>query len=670
MERKRASFKNHSNTQKLKFTDYETKLLEKLHSVNEPTLKPDDYDTLKDAFHKNDPDEDFNVPFHRIANLMADASRTTIPGYELRQIAESKGISSTSEITPENFVVLYVEDQKRAAIENPGFRKGLSRVCSRKNVKITKKDDQNKLHNKVAENKEDTGLKAVHMVSKEEIRGFSSWINTQLKNHPKINNNGNRVPIDELNQMIFFQKLGDGVILCLMLQKVSDNLIDDRAINFKITHPIHKHENLNIAINTAAAIGCVTTNQDPSFIIEGRQHMTCGLTWQIIRAGLFVKISLNENPYLMCLAREGETIEDLRKLSPEELLLRWVNYQLEQNENYNGNPISNFSRDIKDSVAYQYLMEQIQPKNTGLVANPESHSDLYDRAENTLQMADRLNCREFVTPADIVKGQPRLNLAFVANLFNNHPNLKPVEVEEITETREEKTYRNWMNSLGIKPTINYLYTDLQNGVALLKIEDRIQPGIIDWKRVNMPPYKTFGGLMKRTENCTYAVDTAPKLAVKVIGMRGHDIAEGNKTLTLGIVWQLMRAYTLSLLTELGGEGQKLTDKDILNWFNSKIGGNFSSFKNSGLEDGTVFQRLLKAIDPSVEMEDLKGASSYSDKVSNANYVINIARRMGAVVYTLPEDIAECSRTESSKKMVLCFAITLMVLEKQLEQAGN
>ena len=156
------------------------------------------------------------------------------------------------------------------------------------------------------------------------------------------------------------------------------------------------------------------------------------------------KISLNENPYLMCLAREGETIEDLRKLSPEELLLRWVNYQLEQNENYEGGPISNFSRDIKDSVAYQYLMEQIQPKNTGLVANP-SEKDLHDRAENTLQMADRIDCREFVTPADIVKGQPRLNLAFVANLFNNHPNLKPMEVEEITETMEEKTYRNWMN---------------------------------------------------------------------------------------------------------------------------------------------------------------------------------------------------------------------------------
>jgi len=225
-----------------------------------------------------------------------------------------------------------------------------------------------------------------------------------------------------------------------------------------------------------------------------------------------------------------------------------------------------------------------------------------------------------------------------------------------------------MNSLGIKPSINYLYTDLQNGVALLKIEDRIQPGIIDWKRVNMPPYKSFGGLMKRTENCTYAVDTAPKLNVKVIGMRGHDIAEGNKTLTLGIVWQLMRAYTLSLLNELGGDGNKLSDKDIVSWFNKKVGTNFGSFKNSGLEDSLVFQKLLREIDSSVEMEDLKPASSYSEKVANANYVINIARRMGAVVYTLPEDIAECSRTESSKKMVLCFVITLMVLEKQLENA--
>jgi hypothetical protein len=340
-----------------------------------------------------------------------------------------------------------------------------------------------------------------------------------------------------------------------------------------------------------------------------------------------------------------------------------VNYQLENNENYQGDPINNFSGDIKNSIAYQYLMEQIQPQNTGLVASPTSHNDLTDRAEATLQMADRLGCREFVTPTDIVKGQPRLNLAFVANLFNNHPNLIPTDIEGIEETREEKTYRNWMNSLGIKPQINYLYSDLQNGVALLKIEDRIQPGIINWKRVNMPPYKAFGGLMKRTENCTYAVDTAPQLGVRVIGMRGHDICEGNRLLTLGIVWQLMRAYTLSLLTQLGGDdGTKLQDKDIVAWFNEKTGKSVKSFKDSSLQDSVVFQQLLRAINPEVEMEDISGSSSYEDKLANAIYIINIARKMGAVIYTLPEDIVE-----SSPKMVLCFVITLMVLEKQLQQ---
>jgi len=594
---------------------------------------------------------------------MTSANATSIPPYEMREIATKKGINSA--ITPENLVVLYIEDKTREAQNGTGFGQ-LKRVCSRKNFKTRAREDPQKLHNRVAntEQDEDNALKSVHTFSHEEVRGFSSWINTQLKSHPKI---GDRLPINAENATDFFEKLGDGVVLDLMLAKVSDNLIDERAINFKITHPIHKHENLNIAINTAAAIGCVVVNQDPSFIINGTPHMTLGLTWQIIRAGLMVNITLNENPYLMCLAREGETIDDLRKLSPEELLLRWVNYQLENNDNYEGGPIKNFSRDIKDSVAYQYLIEQIQPPNTGLVANP-SQNDLHERAESTLQMADRLNCREFVTPADIVKGQPRLNLAFVANLFNNHPNLKPVEVDEIVETREEKIYRNWMNSLGIKPTINYLYTDLQNGVALLKIEDRIQPGIIDWKRVNMPPYKAFGGAMKRTENCTYAVDTAPQLAVKVIGMRGHDIAEGSKVLTLGLVWQLMRAYTLSLLTKLGGSGQALKDSDIVAWFNQKTGSNIRTFKDGSLSDSIKFQQLIRCIDPEVDMEDLKPSSQYADKLANANYVINIARRMGAVVYTLPEDIVECAGPElSSSKMVLCFVITLMVLEKQLEQ---
>jgi hypothetical protein len=61
-----------------------------------------------------------------------------------------------------------------------------------------------------------------------------------------------------------------------------------------------------------------------------------------------------------------------------------------------------------------------------------------------LQQAAKLGCRSFVTPNDVVNGIYKLNLAFVANLFNNHPGLDRPEgdiegLENLEETREEKS---------------------------------------------------------------------------------------------------------------------------------------------------------------------------------------------------------------------------------------
>lgn len=58
---------------------------------------------------------------------------------------------------------------------------------------------------------------------------------------------------------------------------------------------------------------------------------------------------------LIALLREGESLEDLMKLSPEELLLRWANYHL---ENAGCNKISNFSTDIKVGVPSEHSSPQ------------------------------------------------------------------------------------------------------------------------------------------------------------------------------------------------------------------------------------------------------------------------------------------------------------------------
>lgn len=91
-----------------------------------------------------------------------------------------------------------------------------------------------------------------------------------------------------------------------------------------------------------------------------------------------------------------------------------------------------------------------------------------------LDEAEKLDCREFVTPNDVASGNYKLNLAFVANLFNKHPGFPEPGVDEviddgIVETREEKTYRNWMNSMGVNPYVNWLYSDLQNGLVIFQV---------------------------------------------------------------------------------------------------------------------------------------------------------------------------------------------------------
>jgi len=55
-------------------------------------------------------------------------------------------------------------------------------------------------------------------------------------------------------------------------------------------------------------------------------------------------------------------------LSPEQILIRWVNYHLKRAGCQR--QICNFSADIKDSVAYVHLLHQIAPSHAGVTTAP------------------------------------------------------------------------------------------------------------------------------------------------------------------------------------------------------------------------------------------------------------------------------------------------------------
>ena len=61
-----------------------------------------------------------------------------------------------------------------------------------------------------------------------------------------------------------------------------------------------------------------------------KRWLVLGLIWQLIKMYLFKQITITQVPGLVNLLMEGEDINELLKLSPEQLLQRWVNHQLEK----------------------------------------------------------------------------------------------------------------------------------------------------------------------------------------------------------------------------------------------------------------------------------------------------------------------------------------------------
>lgn len=498
-----------------------------------------------------------------------------------------------------------------------------------------------------------------HSYSDEEKVAFCDWINECLGEDPDLKG---KLPIPSAGDALF-KACTDGILLCKLINYSVPETVDERVINKKQLSPFRVLENQNLCINSAKAIGCNVVNIHPSDLVEGRPYLLMGLIWQIVKIGLFSRINLTSHPELYRLLESGESIEDLMKLPMEQILLRWFNYHL-QKANH-PRRVHNFSGDIKDSECYTVLLKQIAPKNSGVDTRALNEQNVEKRADMVLKNAEKLGCQHFLQPRDIVSGNAKLNLAFVANLFNMYPGLEAVEnVEEIyvEETREEKAFRNWMNSLGVDPYIHNLYEDLRDGLILIQLFEKVFPGTVDQKRVNYPPWKMPGGEMKKIENCNYAVQLAKNVKFSVVGIDGKNIFDKNKNLTLSIVWQLMRAYTLNILQSLSGSGKPITDNEVIGWVNDKLQATKGyklegGFKDQSLRTAIPIIDLVEAIRPgAVDYSLVYTESSDDNNLQNAKLAVSCARKVGAAVFALPEDIVELKN-----KMLLTIFASLMAV---------
>jgi plastin-1 len=317
--------------------------------------------------------------------------------------------------------------------------------------------------------------------------------------------------------------------------------------------------------------------------------------------------------------------------------------------------VTNFSNDVRDGENYTVLLNQISPENCS--RSPLNTRDLLQRAEEVLQNAEKLNCRKFLTPTSLVAGNPKLNLAFVANLFNTHPALDPITEEEKFQVddfdaegeREARVFTLWLNSLDVQPAVNSLFDDLRDGTILLQAYDKVIKGSVNWRHVNKPPI--HGGEISRfkaVENTNYAIELGKQNRFSLVGIQGADITDGQRTLTLALVWQLMRkdiSETLSALAQRLGK-REITDAEMIKWANdmSRKGGKSSSirsFKDPSIGTGIFLLDVLNGMKSSfVDYDLVTSGKSDEDAYLNAKLSISIARKLGATIWLVPEDICQ------------------------------
>lgn len=165
----------------------------------------------------------------------------------------------------------------------------------------------------------------------------------------------------------------------------------------------------------------------------------------------------------------------------------------------------------------------------------------------------------------------------------------------------------------------------------------------------------------------------------------------------------MRAYTLSVLTKLasdqaeseGGKPHAIVEKEIVEWANRKVcssgidlclltlyhhascnesqlmslvfvssssqlqeagkQSSIKSFQDQSISTGRALLDLIDAIKPgAINYSQSLAGDTPEEKLANSKYAISMARKIGARVYALPEDIAEVKH-----KMVMTVFACLM-----------
>jgi len=178
---------------------------------------------------------------------------------------------------------------------------------------------------------------------------------------------------------------------------------------------------------------------------------------------------------------------------------------------------------------------------------------------------------------------------------------------------QKKTFTRWCNTYLVerKMRIDDITKDLASGVCLINLLEQISGKTVAANYSKNPKMR-----VQQIENVNFSLNFLKTEGIKIVGIDGANIVDGNLKLILGLIWMIILRFQIQV-----NEGNSAR-QDLLDWIRSQIPSyNINNF-TSDWQNGRALLALTEAVQPG----QLNLPADFSnDAIANCNLAFNKAR---------------------------------------------
>jgi len=178
---------------------------------------------------------------------------------------------------------------------------------------------------------------------------------------------------------------------------------------------------------------------------------------------------------------------------------------------------------------------------------------------------------------------------------------------------QKKTFTRWCNTYLIerKMKVEDLSKDLASGILLINLLEQISGKTVASNYSKNPKMR-----VQMIENVNFSLTFLKNENIKVVGIDGGNVVDGNLKLILGLIWIIILRFQIQV-----NEGNSAR-QELLDWIRSQIPSyNIQNF-TSDWQNGRALMALTEAVQPG----QLNLPSDFSnDPIQNCNLAFNKAK---------------------------------------------